>query len=240
MILEPIRETGYRFAMEAAARQGNEAEAVQIYHRLRTRLRDELGIEPGATTRDLYQHITAAAGPSLAAAPGDGVTVERTFMFTDIEASTPLLAAVGDTAWENLVMWHDRTLRGCFAAHHGEEVDHAGDGFFVAFTAGNDAIACAIAVQRALDDHRREHGFAPQVRIGLHSAAALVNEGKYLGRSVHEAARIGGLAAGGEIVASVATTAGSNVAISASRSASLKGLDEPVTVVTVEWRQHPH
>ena len=30
----------------------------------------------------------------------------------------------------DLISWHDRTLRGLFADHGGEEVDHAGDGFF--------------------------------------------------------------------------------------------------------------
>ena len=66
--------------------------------------------------------------------------------------------------------WHDRTLRACFDRHGGEEVKHEGDGFFVAFADGRSALECAIATQRTLDQHRREHGFAPQVRIGVHEA----------------------------------------------------------------------
>ena len=60
-------------------------------------------------------------------------TAVRTFMFTDIVDSTRLVETLGDEQWESLLAWHDRTLRGCFEAHAGEEVKHEGDGFFVAF-----------------------------------------------------------------------------------------------------------
>ena len=75
----------------------------------------------------------------------------RTFMFTDIADSTKLVELLGDEAWENLLAWHDRTLRACFDRHHGEEVKQEGDGFFVAFVDGRAALECAIATQRILD-----------------------------------------------------------------------------------------
>jgi class 3 adenylate cyclase len=59
--------------------------------------------------------------------------VACTFLFTDIVGSTALLEAIGNEAWQDLIRWHDRTLRALFAEHGGEEVDHTGDGFFVAF-----------------------------------------------------------------------------------------------------------
>ena len=89
-------------------------------------------------------------------------------MFTDIVGSTALVEAIGDEAWHDLLRWHDEALRRCFASNDGEEVDHTGDGFFVAFPDARTALACAIAIQRTLADHRRAHGFAPQVRIGVH------------------------------------------------------------------------
>jgi hypothetical protein len=54
--------------------------------------------------------------------------VRRTFMFTDIVRSTPLLEALGDDAWSDLVRWHDATLRAQFAAHAGQEVDRRSGG----------------------------------------------------------------------------------------------------------------
>lgn len=165
-----------------------------------------------------------------------GVVVARTFMFTDIVGSTPLIEAIGDEAWNDLRTWHDGTLRACFAAHTGEEIEHAGDGFFVAFEDASGALACAREIQRTLAEHRRDHGFAPSIRIGLHAAEATAAGGDYAGKGVHAAARIGSLAGAGEIVASASTVEGLDVRTSDARVATLKGISEPVPVVSVDWR----
>jgi class 3 adenylate cyclase len=123
-------------------------------------------------------------------------------MFTDIVRSTQLIEAIGDEAWADLLRWHDQTLRALFATHGGEEVDHAGDGFFVAFAAAGPAIECGVAIQRTLLDHRRKQGFAPQVRVGLHSTPAQRQGAAYRGKGVHAAARVAALAEAGEILAS--------------------------------------
>ena len=83
------------------------------------------------------------------AAPSELVRgARRTLMFTDIVSSTNLVDAIGDEAWADLRRWHDRTLRELFVEHQGQEIDHAGDGFFVAFETSNAAAECAIAIQR--------------------------------------------------------------------------------------------
>lgn len=167
-----------------------------------------------------------------------GRRVSKTFMFTDICGSTSLLEAIGDEAWENLLRWHDQMLRGLFASNRGEEVKHEGDGFFVAFPDSIQAVECAVAIQRALVEHRRAHGFAPQVRIGLHSAEATQREDDYSGKGVHETARIAALAGAGEIVASRQTllAAGTGVVASEPRSVSVKGISVPLEIATIEWR----
>lgn len=160
-----------------------------------------------------------------------------TFMFTDIVGSTALIQAIGDDAWQNLRGWHDEALRTRFASHAGEEIDHAGDGFFVAFPDAGSAIVCAIDIQRSLAEHRRTHGFAPQVRIGIHAAEATRTGGGYSGKGVHTAARIGALATGGEILATTGTTDGvEGVATSAPRDVELKGLSDPQVLVAIDWR----
>jgi class 3 adenylate cyclase/Tfp pilus assembly protein PilF len=162
-----------------------------------------------------------------------------TFMFTDIVDSTRLLEALGDEAWSNLRNWHDRMLRACFSAHGGEEVDHAGDGFFVAFSSAQAALRCAIAIQRRLATHRSENGFAPEVRIGVHCSEALKSAAGFTGKGVHEAARIAAAGAPGEIIASRSTlsAAGDGFCHSSARVMDLKGLSAPLAVATVEWRQ---
>jgi class 3 adenylate cyclase len=192
---------------------------------------ERLGAVPDA------MRVTELLGEEVAA-PAPGRRVARTFMFTDIVRSTNLVEAIGDEAWEDLVAWHDRTLRAVFSERGGEEVDHAGDGFFVSFDEPRSALESAVAVQRSLAEHRRTHGFAPQVRIGIHATEATERRGDYGGKGVHEAARIGALAEGGEILVTVETVeaADGSWQTSEPREVRLKGISEPARVVAVSWR----
>jgi len=161
--------------------------------------------------------------------------VLKTFMFTDVVGSTNLVEALGDEAWDTLLRWHDATLREVFTSHEGREISTTGDGFFVSFDSPEQAVAAAVAIQRRLAEHRQKQGFAPQVRIGLHASDAQQVGANFRGKGVHEASRIAGLAAAGEIVASLATV-GEGYRASGVRSETLKGLSEPIEIVTVEWR----
>jgi class 3 adenylate cyclase len=167
-----------------------------------------------------------------------GTAVTPTMMFTDIVRSTQLVEAIGDGAWTRLLHWHDRTIRELVARHGGEEVDHAGDGFFVAFGDANGALDCALEIQDRLAEHRRQHGFAPSVRIGLHVGPAVRQGGSYAGSAVHAAARIGAAAEGDEILAStdVLAAAGDGYPHSEPREIVLRGMRGPLSVVTVRPR----
>ncbi|MBV9005616.1 MAG: hypothetical protein JO181_13225 [Solirubrobacterales bacterium] len=163
--------------------------------------------------------------------------VVRTFMFTDIVGSARLVETLGDEQWEALLAWHDRTLRACFQRRGGEEIKHEGDGFFVAFAEPDKALDCARLIQRSLSDHRRDHGFAPGVRIGIHATEATDRGGDYSGRGVHATARIAAAAGAGEIIASraVIEAAGPGFRAFDERSLELRGLEAPVAVATIDW-----
>ncbi|HEU4355249.1 MAG TPA: adenylate/guanylate cyclase domain-containing protein [Actinomycetota bacterium] len=161
----------------------------------------------------------------------------RTFLFTDIVGSTSLIEVIGDDAWNDLRRWHDQTLRSSFDEHGGEEIDHAGDGFFVAFPDPASAVTCAVDMQRRLTEHRRTQGFAPHVRMGLHAAAATRDRTGYVGLGVHAASRIAALAGAGEILASVETLEDvPGVTTSDLRSVVLKGIADPIEIVSIDWR----
>jgi class 3 adenylate cyclase/predicted negative regulator of RcsB-dependent stress response len=161
----------------------------------------------------------------------------RTFLVTDIVGSTSLIEVIGDEAWDDLRRWHDHTLRSSFAENGGEEIDHAGDGFFIAFRDAASAIGCATEIQRRLVEHRRAHGFAPHVRIGLHATAATRSGDAYSGLGVHAAARIAALAGPGEILSSAETVSElTGVATSDPQTVQLKGIADPVDVVAIDWR----
>jgi DNA-binding SARP family transcriptional activator len=64
----PYREGGHALLMEALAAQGNAAEALIAYERLRQLLRDELGTAPSHAVSDLHTRLLAGAGAESGAA----------------------------------------------------------------------------------------------------------------------------------------------------------------------------
>jgi class 3 adenylate cyclase len=164
-----------------------------------------------------------------------GSPTRRTFMFTDIVASSKLIDVLGEDKWRKLLGWHDRTLRELIEWAGGEVIKQTGDGYFAAFRTAGAALEAAAAIQRALDEHEP---FAPDVRIGVHSGGAFhKGDDDYAGEGVHIAARIGALAAAGEIlVSSDGLDGGSRWTLSKPRSETLKGFDQPIELVALEWR----
>ena len=57
--LAPYRESGYCLLMEALEREGNVAEAMRVYERLRTLLREELGTSPCAEAQAAHERLLA-------------------------------------------------------------------------------------------------------------------------------------------------------------------------------------
>jgi class 3 adenylate cyclase len=225
----PYEAARVRLLAAEAYQLDGDADAAELELRAAQATFDRLG-----ATRDVRRAVEALGRMSAMAG---GKRTGRTFVYTDIVDSTPLVEAIGDEAWAGLVGWHDRTLRGLFGEHGGEEVDHAGDGFFVAFPDPKSAVECAAAVQRRLAAHRRTNGFAPQVRIGVHAAEASRSGAGYSGKGVHEAARVGALGGPGDIYASLTTAElVDGCAYSKPRTVRLKGISEPLDVVTIDWR----
>jgi class 3 adenylate cyclase len=223
---------------EALAAEGDEAAARRDLLAARAVL-ERLGATLDVQRIDALLGEAQGGAPRAAASAPPPARVRRTFMFTDIVTSTDLVGVIGDDAWNDLLGWHDRELRSAFAAHGGDEVDHTGDGFFVAFQRAADAVECAVDIQRRLARHRRDHGFAPSVRIGLHTADATPRGRNFAGGGVHVAARIGAAAGRDEILVSaevIGEAARIRFGLSEPRSVTLKGVREPVEVQGVEWR----
>ena len=216
---------------EAIAAEGDMATAQRDFRAAR------VAFERLGATLDIERVDVLLGKAHVPAAPSERVT--RTFMFTDIVTSTDLIGIVGDEAWAELLAWHNRELRSSFSSHRGEEVKSTGDGFFVTFDNAGEAIECAVDIQQRLMRHRREHGFAPSVRIGLHAGEATRDGRDYGGRGVHIAARVGGAASGQEILvtAEVLEQAGhTRFRASEPRALTLKGVREPVEVRAIDWR----
>ncbi|HJS49342.1 MAG TPA: adenylate/guanylate cyclase domain-containing protein, partial [Gaiellaceae bacterium] len=165
------------------------------------------------------------------------VAARRTFLFTDIVDSTRLLETLGDDKWRRLLARHDELVRERILEAGGEVVKKTGDGFFASFESPRAAVEAAIAIQRALATEI----VAPDVRIGAHAGGAFrtgADSADYGGQGVHIAARIGAAAQGGEILVSRETLDGAATSfrLSPPRAETLKGFEQPVEVVSVEWR----
>jgi class 3 adenylate cyclase/streptogramin lyase len=129
-----------------------------------------------------------------------------TFLFTDIEGSTELLKT-HRSEYASILADHHRILRDAFSAYGGREVDNQGDSFFVAFPRARNAVLAAATIQRSMTEHAWSGGAAVHVRMGIHTGEADVAADRYVGMSVHRAARISSVGHGGQVLVSP-TTAG--------------------------------
>lgn len=127
-----------------------------------------------------------------------------TLLFTDVDGSTELVKRLQQHYGEVLAE-HRGPLRAAFAEHGGTEVDTQGDAFFVTFGRARDAVAAAIAAQRALAEYPWAHEAPVSVRMGLHTGEPHLAEHGYVGVAVHRAARICTIAHGGQVLLSRST-----------------------------------
>jgi predicted ATPase/class 3 adenylate cyclase len=129
-----------------------------------------------------------------------------TFLMTDVEGSTRLLADLGGD-YARLLLDHHGIVRGELARHHGVEVSTEGDSFFCVFRSPVDAVEAALAVQRCLAAHPWPGGGQVRVRMGIHTGeGALAGDG-YVGMDVHRVARVSAAGHGGQILLTAATRA---------------------------------
>ena len=163
-----------------------------------------------------------------------GLDVDRalaTIVFTDIVASTELAARMGDGPWRRLLDEHDALLRRELLRFGGRQVNTMGDGMLASFEGPDGAVGWARSVV----------GGAPalgvQVRAGVHLGECELRGHDLAGLTVHVAARIGSLAAPGEVLVSAAVrdlAAGSGYALVDRGTHLLKGVPEPWAIYAVE------
>jgi DNA-binding beta-propeller fold protein YncE len=116
-----------------------------------------------------------------------------------------LLKQLGRARYGELLARQQAVVRQEVSENGGEEVDTQGDSFFVAFRSASNALACAVAIVRRLSSEDWPERVAVRVRIGIHTGEAAAAGDRYVGFSVHRAARIGAAAHGGQILLSSST-----------------------------------
>jgi class 3 adenylate cyclase len=105
-----------------------------------------------------------------------------TLLFTDLVGSTELFQRIGDDAAETVRRTHFQLLREAVSARGGHEVKNLGDGLMVVFPSALDALACAVAIQRAVREHNQGgKQTAFMVRVGLQVGEPIREEDDYFG-----------------------------------------------------------
>jgi class 3 adenylate cyclase len=126
---------------------------------------------------------------------------EATFLFADLSGFTALTEAHGDELAADLAGEFARDVRDHAAKHSAEVVKTIGDAVMIRCEDPTRAVELGLFI---VDELGSRHG-APSIRVGMHTGAAVERDGDWFGRTVNLAARVGGVAAGGEVLLTDAT-----------------------------------
>ena len=152
-------------------------------------------------------------------------------MFTDIVDSTGRAVAMGDREWRAYLDTHDAIVRAELGRFGGREVNTTGDGFLASFDSPAQAVRGAQAIVAAAG----AKGIA--VRVGVHTGECERRGDDLAGLTVHIAARVGALAASGEVLVSRTVrdlVVGTGLRFVAKGEYDLKGVPEPWLLFALE------
>ena len=162
----------------------------------------------------------------------------RTILFTDIEEHTALMQRLGDAAGRDVLREHERISRDALRAHGGTEIKTIGDSFMAAFSSVQKAVACAIALQRALTT-QEVCGERLRIRVGINAGEPIAESDDLFGSSVILAARAKENAQGGEILVTDVVRqilTGKDFLFADRGEVALRGFEDPVRLYEVRWR----
>ena len=219
--------------MTALARAGRPVESFRAFDAYRRVLADEVGVTPSRS----FRHSTTTSCASIPTSAGSGPRRRRrwskslptgtvTFLFTDLEGSTRLWEEHAEDMAGALAR-HNEIVRDAVETNGGFVVKTTGDGFHAAFANASDALDAAVAAQHALQAEPWPEPVPLQAWMGVHTGEANRRDGDYYGPALNHAARLMGIAHGGQIVCSgiVAHLAGGGDGLrpGGSRSAPIAG-----------------
>ena len=166
-------------------------------------------------------------------------TGDVTFLLTDIEGSTELLASLRDE-YGPLLADLRRLVSAEVQKAGGRVASARGDDVFAAFARAPAAVEAALCIQRAMRARDWPHGSDVCLRIGLHRGRPQLTDTGYVGLSVHAAARICFSAHGDQIVLSSAVEAAAQdslpdgVKLKSIGAWRFRGLPEPLMMFQAE------
>lgn len=174
----------------------------------------------------------------------DRHVTDRTVMITDMKSFSRMTQEQGTVTTAKVIQKHRDLLLPIIQRSGGHGKSTGGDGIVAAFASPDDALSAAVDMQRALDRHnggksedRRIH-----VRIGLASGDVIVDRSgcPFIGDAINIAARVMGLADGGQIFGAadvVDAAAKLPSPVVSHGDFSLKNIAQPVKIYEVLWNE---
>ena len=132
---------------------------------------------------------------------------ELAVLFADVSGSTRLYETLGDERALAVVAHCLEVAKSACAGYGGQVIKTIGDEVMVAFPAADDAAQAAADLQARITAEPALGSQRLMMRIGFHFGPALASGGDVYGDSVNVAARLVGVAQGGQVITSAATAA---------------------------------
>ncbi len=171
-------------------------------------------------------------------------TASRAIVFADISGSTRLYETLGDAIARELVSQCLDLMTEQVNRHNGAVIKTIGDEIMCTFATAEQAVEACMAVQEAVSEdlpQRNKHTPADfSIRIGMHFGSCILEGGDVFGDAVNVAARMAGIAKGGQIITTQDTAAALSPAVRSSTRhldrIPIKGKAEDVDIFEVIWQ----
>ena len=166
------------------------------------------------------------------------------FVFADISGSSRLYDTLGDAAARELASQCLGLMTEQITQFNGTVIKTIGDDIMCTFESAEDAIESAMGMQEAvtedLPDMNPNMPPTMAIAIGLHFGSAILEGGDVFGDAVNVAARMAGLAKGGQIITTQQTVEELPPSLSAKTrhldSVAVKGKSDLIDIFEVTWQ----
>ena len=165
-------------------------------------------------------------------------------VFADISGSTRLYETLGDAVARELVSECLGLMSEQIDKYSGTVIKTIGDEIMCTFPSADQAIEASMGMQEGvtedLPDRNPNTPSTLTIRVGLHHGSAILEGGDVFGDAVNVAARMAGLAKGGQIITTKETAGLLTPALRSSTRhldrISVKGKSEEIDIFEVIWQ----
>ena len=165
-----------------------------------------------------------------------------TFLFADLRDYSAFVERQGDAAAAELIRDYRQMMREQIAAAEGAEIKTEGDSFYVVFDTAQQAVRCAVAIQRMAARKTAERSERPiHIGIGINTGEPVPEDDGFVGSAVNVAARLAQNAKASEILVSEVVRglvrASGTAPMEERTGITLKNIQDVPRIFAVDWTE---